>query len=201
MAHTPLRPAEIVVIGISTGGPDALAEVLAKLPADLAAPVLAVQHVPPSFTGDLASRLDKICALRVRKGEHGALLIPGDVWLAPTDLHMVVRADPEGPRLGVHRGPLVQFCRPAVDPLFRSASEVYGAGVLAVVLTGLGQDGVNGSRFVRSRGGQVLVQDEASSAIWGMPGAVVRAGMAHCEVPLDAMGATIAARSQRQRAA
>jgi two-component system chemotaxis response regulator CheB len=179
------KPA-VLVIGSSTGGPEALARVLPQLPASLPVPVLLVQHMPPVFTRQFAQRLDRLCALRVVEAADGSPLNPGTVHLAPGDHHLVVRANGRtGTRTGLNQGPPENFCRPAVDPLFRSVVTAYDGAVLAVVLTGMGSDGRNGAAEIRAAGGTVLVQDQASSVVWGMPGAIAQAGLADEILPLD----------------
>jgi two-component system, chemotaxis family, protein-glutamate methylesterase/glutaminase len=182
------KPA-VLVIGSSTGGPEALAKVLPQLPASLPVPVLLVQHMPPVFTRQFAQRLDRLSPLRVVEAADGSPLQPGTVHLAPGDHHLVVRGGGRsGPRslhTGLTQGPPENFCRPAVDPLFRSAVTAYDGAVLAVVLTGMGADGRNGAGEVRAAGGTVIVQDQATSVVWGMPGAVSQAGFADETLPLD----------------
>jgi two-component system chemotaxis response regulator CheB len=179
----------VLVIGSSTGGPEALAKVLPQLPASLPVPVLLVQHMPPVFTRQFAQRLDRLCALRIVEAADGSPLEPGVVHLAPGDHHLVVRttgrAGAQRLQTGLNQGPPENFCRPAVDPLFRSAVTAYDGAVLAVVLTGMGADGRNGAGEVRAAGGTVIVQDQASSVVWGMPGAVSQAGHADEVLPLD----------------
>jgi two-component system chemotaxis response regulator CheB len=179
------KPA-VLVIGSSTGGPEALARVLPQLPASLPVPVLLVQHMPPVFTRQFAQRLDRLCPLRVVEATDGSPLTPGTVHLAPGDHHLVVRTSPRsGTRTGLNQGPPENFCRPAVDPLFRSVVTAFDGAVLAVVLTGMGSDGRNGAAEVRAGGGTVLVQDQVTSVVWGMPGAVAQAGLADEILPLD----------------
>ncbi|RKG87819.1 protein-glutamate methylesterase/protein-glutamine glutaminase [Corallococcus terminator] len=185
---------EIIVIGASTGGPGALVRVVSALPADLSVPVLIVQHMPPLFTRLLAERLEGVSKLRVREAVSGDLLRPGSVWVAPGDFHLALSSDSTGVRILTHQGPPENACRPAVDVLFRSAVEVYGPGVLAVVLTGMGQDGLRGCRRVDEAGGQVVVQDQATCVIGGMPGAVEQAGLADGVVPLDDVAAELVRR-------
>ncbi|GAA3185106.1 chemotaxis response regulator protein-glutamate methylesterase [Blastococcus jejuensis] len=188
------KPA-VLVIGSSTGGPEALAKVLPQLPANLPVPVLLVQHMPPVFTRQFAQRLDRLCALRIVEASDGSPLVPGVVHLAPGDHHLVVRevGRPGAQRLqtGLNQGPPENFCRPAVDPLFRSAVAAYDGAVLAVVLTGMGADGRNGAGEVRAAGGTVIVQDQATSVVWGMPGAVSQAGFADEILPLDRIAEAI----------
>jgi two-component system chemotaxis response regulator CheB len=192
---------EAVIVGASTGGPNALAEVLPSLPGNLPVPVLIVQHMPPMFTRLLAGRLDTQSALRVAEGAHGEKVEAGCVWIAPGDYHMQALRDGAGVRLHVRQGPPENSCRPAVDVLFRSAAATYGPGVLAVVLTGMGQDGLRGAEAVREAGGQVIAQDEATSVVWGMPGFVARAGLTDRVLPLADVGAEIVARVRKGRAA
>jgi two-component system, chemotaxis family, protein-glutamate methylesterase/glutaminase len=184
------KPA-VLVIGSSTGGPEALARVLPQLPATLPVPVLLVQHMPPVFTRQFAQRLDRLCALRVVEASDGSPLVPGTVHLAPGDHHLVVRANPRGHLAGLNQGPPENFCRPAVDPLFRSAVAAYDGAVLGVVLTGMGSDGRNGAGEIRAAGGTVLVQDQATSVVWGMPGAISQAGLADEVLPLDRVAEAI----------
>jgi two-component system chemotaxis response regulator CheB len=184
------RPA-VLVIGSSTGGPEALAKVLPQLPASLPVPVLLVQHMPPVFTRQFAQRLDRLCALRVVEASDGTPLVPGTVHLAPGDHHLVVRSTARGLQTGLNQGPPENFCRPAVDPLFRSAVTAFDGAVLAVVLTGMGSDGRNGAGEIRAAGGTVLVQDQNSSVVWGMPGAISQAGYADEVLPLDRISEAI----------
>jgi two-component system chemotaxis response regulator CheB len=187
---------EIVAIGVSTGGPNALAELIPALPADFPVPIVVVQHMPPLFTKLLAERLAGKAALRVKEGEAGDPVSAGDLFIAPGNHHMVIERTPRGNAIALHQEAPENSCRPAVDVLFRSVSELYGAGVLAVVLTGMGQDGWRGCESVREHGGQVLVQDEESSVVWGMPGFVADAGLADEILPLDRLAAAIVRRAQ-----
>jgi two-component system chemotaxis response regulator CheB len=185
------KPA-VLVIGSSTGGPEALAKVLPALPASLPVPVLLVQHMPPVFTTQFAQRLDRLSPLRVVEAVDGTPLVPGTVHLAPGDRHLVVRTTPRGQVTALTADPPENFCRPAVDPLFRSAVAAYGGAVLGVVLTGMGADGRAGAGEIRAAGGTVLVQDQATSVVWGMPGAVAQAGYADEVLPLDRVAEAIA---------
>jgi two-component system chemotaxis response regulator CheB len=189
-------PIEVVVIGLSTGGPSALEQLLPNLPKDFPVPVLIVQHMPKLFTGALAERLDKCCALRVEQAYDNATIRPGTVWLAPGDAHMEIaprrimtgeedrQVAGRSSRVRLHQQEPLNHCRPSVDYLFFSAARMYGAGTLALVMTGMGADGLNGARAVHEGGGVVLAQDEASSAVWGMPGRVSEAGIASATLPL-----------------
>lgn len=187
----------VLAIGASTGGPRALADVLGELPADFPLPVLIVQHMPPLFTRHLADGLSAQCELPVFEAVHGATLEPGAVWVAPGDHHLTVGRDGPQLRLWLDQGPPENACRPSVNPLFRSVAEVFGHGALGVVLTGMGQDGLEGAARIRAARGQIVVQDEASSVVWGMPGAIARAGHADKVLPLEAIAGEILARVQR----
>jgi two-component system chemotaxis response regulator CheB len=158
--------------------------------------------MPPLFTRSLAERLDGGTPLRCAEGEDGVVLEPGTVWIAPGNWHMTVAREGSVPVLRLTGEPPENSCRPAADPLFRSVADVYGVGALAVVLTGMGQDGLRGAERVKERGGAVLVQDEASSVVWGMPGAVAKAGLADRVLPVRDIAAEIARRvaSGRRRA-
>jgi len=181
----------IVAIGVSTGGPNALAELISALPAHFPVPVVIVQHMPPMFTRLLAERLDGQSPLAVREASHGLAIEPGSVTLARGDHHMVLERHGTGVRVALNQDPPENSCRPAVDPMLRSAAAIYGPRTLALILTGMGQDGLHGCQVVHEAGGQVLVQDEASSVVWGMPGFVARAGLADRILPLSQLAAEI----------
>jgi two-component system chemotaxis response regulator CheB len=185
---------EALAIGVSTGGPNALAKLIPSLPRDLGVPILIVQHMPPVFTRILAERLSGLGPFPVREGTPGATVRAGDAWIAPGGHHMVVRRAGNGVAVELSDAPPENSCRPAVDVLFRSAAEAYGGSVLAVVLTGMGQDGWRGSEVIRDGGGQILAQDEETSVVWGMPGFVARAGLAEAVLPLEEMAGEITRR-------
>ena len=180
-----------VAIGTSTGGPNALSKVLPRLPRDFGLPVFVVQHMPPTFTRFLAERLDKECQLPVREVTDGEMVQGGRIVIAAGDFHMTVERQGLSARLRRSQAPPENSCRPSVDVLFRSVARAYGAGVLAVVMTGMGQDGLRGCECIREAGGSVLVQDEASSVVWGMPGYVANAGLAERVLPLEEIGMEI----------
>jgi two-component system, chemotaxis family, protein-glutamate methylesterase/glutaminase len=182
---------EVLAIGASTGGPNALAEVLPMLAGDFPVPIVIVQHMPPLFTRLLAERLAKKCTIKIQEGREGEILRAGEAWIAPGDCHMTVQRDARGVRLTMNKEPAENSCRPAVDVLFRSVAKAYGSRCLAVVLTGMGTDGTRGSRQVTEAGGRVLVQDEESSVVWGMPGAVATGGLAEGIYPLREMAKAI----------
>jgi two-component system chemotaxis response regulator CheB len=190
---------EIVAIGTSTGGPNALAEVLPRIPNDFPVPIVVVQHMPPIFTRLLAERLASHSAIPVEEGGAGVLLSPGHAWIAPGNFHMKVMRAGLSWRLNLNQGPPENSCRPAVDVLFRSVAVAYGANVLGVVMTGMGADGVLGAQDIRDAGGDVIIQDEASSVVWGMPGLVDASGLADAAYPLNRLGVEIARRVLQSR--
>ena len=185
---------EIVAIGTSTGGPNALAEVLPRIPNDFPVPIVVVQHMPPIFTRLLAERLASRSAIPVEEGRAGVPLSPGHAWIAPGNFHMTVIRAGVHRRLNLNQGPHENSCRPAVDVLFRSVAAAYGANVLAVVMTGMGSDGVLGAQDIRDAGGNVIIQDEASSVVWGMPGLVHLSGLDDAAYPLDHLATEITRR-------
>ena len=197
----PSVPVEIVTIGVSTGGPNALAELVPQLPGDLPVPIVIVQHMPPLFTRLLAERLDGRSNLRIREGTAGTVLRPGEMYIAPGGHHMTVVRNGKSVELAMNDDPPENSCRPAVDVLFRSVVAAYGPATLGVILTGMGQDGLRGCEHVRDAGGQVLAQDEASSVVWGMPGFVARAGLADRVLALSAMAGEIVTRVRSGRLA
>ncbi len=204
---------EVVVIGLSTGGPSALEQLLPRLPRSFPVPVLIVQHMPKLFTGALAERLDRCCELTVQEAYEDAPLRPGTVWLAPGDSHLEVAsraamssdggrdAAVRGGQVRLHRKEPLNHCRPSVDYLFFSAARIYGPAALALVMTGMGSDGLDGARAVHRCGGVVLAQDQASSAVWGMPGRVAGAGIASATLPLSQIAEALRQRVNAGRAA
>lgn len=191
---------EIVAIGTSTGGPNALAEVLPMIPNDFPVPIVVVQHMPPIFTRLLAERLASRSAIPVEEGSAGVVLSPGRAWIAPGNFHMKVIRSGMSWRLDLNQAPPENSCRPAVDVLFRSVAQAYGANVLGVVMTGMGADGVRGAQHIREAGGEVIIQDEASAVVWGMPGLVYAAGQADAVYPLDRLAEEITRRVLQSRA-
>lgn len=185
------HPVSAIIIGSSTGGPEALSKVLGSLSAAPQVPVLIVQHMPPVFTRQLAARLDRLGPATVVEAADGDLLRPGHVYIAPGDHHLELSRSAGMLRVKLTDGPPVNFCRPAVDVLFRSAVRELGGQLLAVVLTGMGADGRTGCEDVVVAGGTVLVQDEPTSVVWGMPGAVATAGFAHRVLPLGEVAPTL----------
>lgn len=192
----PARPVrqdrvDVIAVGCSTGGPDALTAIVTGLPADLSVPIVVVQHMPPLFTRMFAERLDRSCPLLVREAADGATLEPGQILVAPGDHHLVLRRQGVEVVAQLTKEAPENYCRPSVDVLFRSVASVYGNGALACVLTGMGRDGLKGAERIRAAGGRILVQDQASSVVWGMPGAVAQAGLANDVVPLEKVAETL----------
>jgi two-component system chemotaxis response regulator CheB len=187
------RQPEIVVIGVSTGGPAALQTLLSMLPGNFPAPIVIVQHMPQLFTALLAEHLNRECALTVREAAFAMQPEPGTVSIARGDWHLEFAKRPfsSTQMFRLSQGAPEHYCRPSVDTLFRSAAQAYGAGTIGVVLTGMGSDGFEGCRAIRNAGGSVLVQDYATSAVWGMPGVVAEAGLAHRILPLSAIAAEL----------
>jgi two-component system chemotaxis response regulator CheB len=192
---------DVLAIGASTGGPNALAKMLPAFPKNFPVPIVIVQHMPPLFTRLLSERLNDQSKITIREGIPGHVLEPGEVWIAPGDFHMTVERFGASVRLVMNQEQPENSCRPAVDVLFRSVAKVYGSNVLAVVLTGMGSDGTRGAQHIREQGGRVFVQDEASSVVWGMPGMVAEAGQADEIIPLDIMAYEIVRRIKNSRSA
>jgi two-component system chemotaxis response regulator CheB len=184
-------PVELVAIGASTGGPNALAVVLSQLPSDFSVPIVIVQHMLASFTRHFAERLAKQCQIKIVEASAGEVLAPGCAYIARGGHHLVVERRGGKACLALNQDELENFCRPAVDVLFRSVAHSHGPSALAVVLTGMGHDGLLGSRAIHDAGGEVIVQDEASSVVWGMPGFVARAGLASEVLALDQIAGDI----------
>jgi two-component system chemotaxis response regulator CheB len=197
-ALPPKVPA-VLLIAASTGGPEALAKLMLALPASLPVPVLLVQHMPPVFTRQFAERLDRLAPLEVREAEDGDALVPGVVYVAPGDFHLTVRTVGRRREVALDQSPPENFCRPSADRLFLSASAAFHGAVLSVVLTGMGADGRAGAADIRGSGGTVLVQDRATSVVWGMPGVIAEAGLADEVVPLGGMADAICRRLPQLR--
>lgn len=183
-ARTPFHPRQIICIGSSTGGVEAITEVLTKLPDHLPGIVIA-QHIQPQFSRILAERLSGECSLEVREGADGDALRPGLVLIAPGDYHMTVGWTDTGYRVALNRMPAVHHCRPAVDVLFQSVGECPGARVVAAILTGMGSDGAQGMKALKAKGARTIAQDEASCVVYGMPRAAVELGVVDRVLPLS----------------
>jgi two-component system, chemotaxis family, protein-glutamate methylesterase/glutaminase len=189
-------PPSVLLIGVSTGGPAALDLLLPAMPATFPLPILIVQHMPELFTRLLAERLNERCPLAVSEAVHGQPVRPRNIYIARGNYHMEVTGSSVespgfAPMLRLTQDPPENHCRPAVDVLFRSAVSLYGARILGVILTGMGSDGLIGSRLIRQHGGTIFAQDEATSAVWGMPGAVAQAGVAQRILSIQTIAAEI----------
>ncbi len=182
---------DIVVIGVSTGGPNALADLFPVFPKNFPVPIVIVQHMPPFFTKLLADRLSSKSNLVVVEGAKGQMLQPGQAWIAPGNFHMVLEKNGNNYKIQTNQAPPENSCRPSVDVLFRSVADLFGPRVLSVILTGMGQDGLIGSEHIKDAGGRVIVQDENTSVVWGMPGFVAKAGLAEKVLPLNQIGQEI----------
>ena len=182
---------EIVAVGISTGGPQALGKVIPQLPEDLPAPVVVVQHMPDSFIGALVAGLNDKSRIRVVEGQDGLPLRGGTVYLAPGEKQMKVAGRAHGEVLVLTDDPPENHCKPAADYLFRAVAEVYGPQALGVIMTGMGADGREGLKLMKARGARVIAQDKDSCVVFGMPMEAIRAGVADCVVPLEEIAAHI----------
>ncbi|MFK7860002.1 MAG: chemotaxis-specific protein-glutamate methyltransferase CheB [Granulosicoccus sp.] len=182
---------DIVAIGVSTGGPDALAKLLSNLPVDIGVPVVIVQHMPAEFTAKLARRLDAASSLKVVEAQLGDKLRGGTVYIAPGNFHMTLDRIGTDVIVNLNKDEPENSCRPSVDPLFRSIPGIFGSKCLGVILTGMGADGLKGSEVLAEAGCPIVVQDKATSVVWGMPKLVAMAGLAQEEVPLDRMAEVI----------
>lgn len=183
----PATKAAAIAIGISTGGPAALGRIVPQFPGDLQVPVFVVQHMPPLFTRLLAERLDTLTPLRVKEAVAGEPALPGVVYVAPGDYHMRVTAQNGSLKIVLQQDAPLNSCRPSVDALFGSLADACGASTVAAVLTGMGQDGRVGAERLAARGARIIAQDEATSVVWGMPSAVVQAGVASQVLPLESI--------------
>jgi two-component system chemotaxis response regulator CheB len=190
---------DILAVGCSTGGPEALATVVNALPARFPVPIVVVQHMPALFTTMFAQRLDRSATVRVVEASGAMQLAPGTVYIAPGDQHLEVVKRGAAVVTRLHAGPPENFCRPAVDVLFRSVAQVYGKSTLAVVLTGMGQDGKRGAEPLQAAGAEVIVQDEQTSVVWGMPGAIASAGLADAVLPLGQIASHVITRAAQGR--
>ncbi len=187
---------DCVVFAVSTGGPRALEQVIPQIPKGLGVPLFMVQHMPASFTGLLAKRLNTVAQIEIIEATGSHPVQPDKLYLAPGDHHLIVERKGAAVFTALNEGPPERSCRPAADVLFRSAAAVYGSGVLAVVLTGMGDDGTLGAEAIVKANGRVIAQDKATSVVWGMPGSVVQAGLTDCELPLAGIIAEIVQRIQ-----
>ena len=184
---------KLIVIGTSTGGPQALASMLEDLSPHLDnVPVVVVLHIPPAFTNVVANQIERATGRSTSAARNGERPRAGCIYLAPGDKHLKIVKIGDTMNLCHFDAPPENFCRPSVDVLFRTAAQAYGAGVLGIVLTGMGVDGLNGARAIVEKGGSVIVQDEKSSVVWGMPGAIARQGLAAAVLPPSEIAQTVA---------
>lgn len=181
------RP-EILTIGSSTGGPQALFQVLRDIGPNPGVPILITQHMPPTFTKILAEHASRASGLPCKEAEDGEPLERGHVYIAPGDYHMLIKVRNDRQVIAINQDPPVNFCRPAVDPMLRSVVELYGSRILNVILTGMGSDGMLGSQAIVDAGGTIIAQDELTSIVWGMPGAVATRGLCSAVLPIDQIG-------------
>lgn len=196
-----IRP-DIIAFGSSTGGPQALSAVLKELCAEKPSqPIIITQHMPPTFTTILAEHLQRATGVHCAEAVSGEALVGGCIYVAPGDHHLVVEQGPGGVRLRLTRDSAENFCRPSVDPMLRSVARCYGRRSLAVILTGMGSDGLAGCRELVAAGGAVIAQDQATSVVWGMPGAVATAGLCSAVEPLSRIAARVAALAKGGRVA
>ena len=193
----PAHPVRAVIVGSSTGGPEALSRLVSGLREPLPVPMFVVQHMPPVFTAQLASRLDRMGPSTVVEATAGMSPRPGTIYIAPGDWHMVLGGRSANTEIRLNQDPPVNFCRPSVDVMFQSALACYGKDLLGVVLTGMGSDGKVASSEIVRAGGTVISQDEQSSVVWGMPGAVASVGATHRILPIDEIAQAITARVAR----
>jgi two-component system chemotaxis response regulator CheB len=194
----PASRIEALCIGVSTGGPAALMEIFEAWKAPLSVPIFIVQHMPPKFTELLASRLTSVGVIPVVEAQHGQEAFPGKAYIAPGGKHLELRKSGAKVVMMLNEDPPENSCRPAVDVLFRSAAKIYGSHLLALVLTGMGYDGLKGAVDIVNAHGSVLVQDEQTSVIWGMPGAIANANLAEKILPLGDIPNEIIFRTQRK---
>lgn len=180
-----------VLIGASTGGPNALFGILAKLGRPINVPILITQHMPPTFTAILAEHLSRVSGLEAGEGKDGERVLPGRIYVAPGGMHMEIHGKQGAVAIRLTDEPPINFCRPSVDPMFRSAAKIWGRHALGLMLTGMGSDGVEGARILVQSGATILVQDRSSSVVWGMPGRVAKAGLASAMLSPDAIAATL----------
>ena len=195
-----ILPATVLAICSSTGGPQALLKVIQGLGADFNLPILVTQHMPATFTGILATHIAKASGREAKEGEDGETVRPGCVYVAPGDYHMLLRRGDAGPAIQLSRSAPENFCRPSADPMLRSMAAIYGNRLLTLVLTGMGHDGLEGGRVAVEAGGTLIAQDEATSVVWGMPGAVATAGLCSAVLPIDQLAMKIREYSGRKRA-
>ncbi len=179
---------DVIAIGSSTGGPQALFEVMKSLAGKVTQPILITQHMPATFTKLLAEHISRVSGMTCNEAQDGEAIVGGQIYVAPGDYHMLLEADGPKKVIRLTQDPPENFCRPSVDPMLRSLSKIYGPKLLVLILTGMGADGQRGSEVVTAAGGAVVAQDEATSVVWGMPGAVASHGLCSAVLPLQEIG-------------
>lgn len=191
-AALPVKTPMVLVIGASTGGPNALKLMLSAIPESFSLPILIAQHMPPLFTKTLAEHIERDTKRPTVEAIDGATIERGHIYIAPGDYHMVVDKQDDRMVIRLNQEPPEHFCRPSVNPLYSSAAKWYGSSVLAVMLTGMGDDGIEGAQLISERKGYIIAQDKQSSVVWGMPGAIVDAGLANQVLPLRSIAPELA---------
>jgi two-component system chemotaxis response regulator CheB len=192
------EPFDALAIGSSTGGPQALFQLLANIRGAVNRPIFITQHMPPTFTTILAEHISRSTGWSAAEGIDGEIIRANRVYVAPGDFHMLIEATPGGDKvIKLSKAPAENFCRPSVDPMLRSLARAYGRRLLTVILTGMGHDGLRGGEAVREVGGTMVAQDEATSVVWGMPGAVATAGLCSAVLPIGEIGPYIAKLARR----
>jgi len=188
LRKNPIVKPDIIAIGSSTGGPQALFRVIKDMGSGLSQPIIITQHMPPSFTTILAEHISRQCNVPCKEAQDGDVLKAGHYYIAPGDFHMLIDKKPTGSTVRLVKDPPENFCRPSVDPMLRSIAAIYGRNILVVILTGMGQDGTRGGEVVVNGGGTLIAQDEATSVVWGMPGSVAMAGLCTALLPVGDIG-------------
>jgi len=181
----------IIAIGSSTGGPQALLEVLRDIAARVKLPILITQHMPATFTTLLAEHIERATGVPCAEGKDGEVVHAGRIYLAPGNYHMIVESQGASTVVRLNQNPPENFCRPSVDPMLRSLARIYGSSLLTIILTGMGSDGQKGAMEVVEAGGTVIAQDEATSVVWGMPGAVATSGLCSAVLPIQEIGPSV----------
>ena len=190
-AHHNTSPIHALAIGASTGGPQALLHILKETPNPKNIPLFITQHMPPMFTTILAKQISETTSWPCVEAVSGDIARPGHAYLAPGDYHLTLSGTAAAPRMELNQNPPENFCRPAVDPMVRSLADIYGRGLLLLILTGMGTDGAKGAEVVADKGGTIWAQDEATSVVWGMPGAAAATGVCNQILPLPLIASTL----------
>lgn len=182
---------KLVIIGASTGGPRAILDIMQNMPLDLPAAFLIIQHMPKGFTLSFAERIAWNTGIRAKEAEEEDIITPGRIFVAPAGFHLVLERDIEQVRIRLTDGPLVNFVRPSIDVTMFSAAKIFGRDIIGVILTGMGKDGLDGAKMIKEKGGRIIVQDEETSVIWGMPKSIIKAGLADEVLPISKISEAI----------